>query len=62
MNVELSRSGHPALSHVDDLKQEIVRFFEKESAFLAEERQARARALGIDKALTETPRRDLRRA
>jgi hypothetical protein len=62
MNVELSSSDHPATSHIKDLKQEIARFFERELALLAEERQDRARALGIDSALTARSRPDLRRA
>jgi len=51
MNVEPSKSGASAKSNAENVKKEMDRFFAQELAFLAEERQDRARYLGIESAL-----------
>ena len=54
MTIESSQLRGSAKPHLDEAKQQIVRFFDKELALLAEERNERARRLGIDRVLPES--------
>lgn len=57
MITESNQSRGSAKPYLEDVRQEIVRFFDKELALLAEERSERAQRLGIDRVLPETPLR-----
>ena len=47
MNVDLNRFRGSSKPHLDEARQEISRFFDRELSLLAEERRDRAERLGI---------------
>jgi hypothetical protein len=54
MNIDLNRFRGTSKLGLDEARQEISRFFDRELLLLAEERRDRAERLGIDRVLPRT--------
>lgn len=52
MNIDSDQFHGSLKPHLDEARQEISRFFDRELSLLAEERRDRAERLGIDRVLS----------